>query len=404
MALDGDRIRYAGPYEVLAKHAGVCAGTVRYRADCCCSARLQARLPEPVERRNFFTNNDRPEPLSKRILGSSADRHASADLLPAPAAVIICVWTIGTRRPGTERGFRDSHPLRGRNAARFLFVARHASGAPAAHRRVPSCGMVRPRDAPLRASAATVDTDHPGLPPLCGCDTWRRQQSAKSDDHAHRSRGFGLIHPLFRVSRGCGGFCDLSSDDGEGAQGHRRFRRLQYPCPIRSLGLVPFPVRRYAAGGMDHQFSIRREHGLVQLPVVRWDGVPRALRRCGLSIICDARMARSWGVEYSDLCVHSGVRSDVGGGSGDLAPYSDPDKPQHDRRPSGSLRDLGGAGFLPGATLGPICGRRVSCYPNRADEPADSRLLYERNEGRVARYNHVRLEHSRLEAGTIYVY
>jgi hypothetical protein len=115
-------------------------------------------------------------------------------------------------------------------------------------------------------------------------------------------------------------------------------------------------------------------------------------------------MARSWGVEYSDLCVHSGVRSDVGGGSGDLAPYSDPDKPQHDRRPSGSLRDLGGAGFLPGTTLGPICGRRVSCYPNCADEPADSRLLYERNEGRVARYNRARLEHSRCEAGTIYVY
>src|ERR1700730_12270910 len=149
MALDGDRIRYAGPYEVLAKHAGVCAGTVRYRADSCYSARLQARLPEPVERRNFFTNNDRPEPLSKRILGSSADRHASADLLPAPAAVIISVWTIGTRRPGTERGFRDSHPLRAR-----------------------SCGMVRPRDAPLCASAATVDTDHPGVPPLCGRGAW----------------------------------------------------------------------------------------------------------------------------------------------------------------------------------------------------------------------------------------
>src|SRR6202040_705693 len=131
MALDGDWIRYAGPYEVLAKHAEVCAGTVRYRADCCCSARLQARLPEPVERRNFFTNNNRPKPLSKRILGSSAGRHASADLLPAPAAVVVCLWAIGTRRPGTERSFRDSDALRCRNAARFLFVVRRAFGTAA---------------------------------------------------------------------------------------------------------------------------------------------------------------------------------------------------------------------------------------------------------------------------------
>src|SRR6266404_6069529 len=142
MALDGDRTRQARPYEAVAQHAWFCAGTVRYRADCWCCARLQARLPEPVERRTFFTDNNRPKPLSKRILGSSAGRHASADLLPAPAAVVVCLWAIGTRRPGTERSFRDSDPLRCRNAARFFFVARRASGAAAAHRRVSRCGMV----------------------------------------------------------------------------------------------------------------------------------------------------------------------------------------------------------------------------------------------------------------------
>ena len=66
---------------------------------------------------------------------------------------------------------------------------------------------------------------------------------------------------------------DVALADGQATQGDRRFRRLQCPCPVRALGRVSFPVRRYAAGGMDHQFSIGREHGLVQLPVVRWDGV-----------------------------------------------------------------------------------------------------------------------------------
>src|SRR6266446_1797486 len=220
--------------------------------------------------------------------------------------------------------------------------------------------------------------------------------SARSNRHAHRSRSFGLIHALFRVSRGRGGLYDLLSADGQATQGDRRFRRLQCPCPVRALGRVSFPVRRYAARGMDRQFSIDREHRLVQLPVVRWDGAPRAVRCCGPNIFCGGRMARTWGLEYSDLRVHSGLRSDIGGGSGGLATYSDPDEPQHDRRPSGSLRDCGGAGFLPGTTLGHICGCHVSCCPDRADEPADSRLLHERNEGGVARYSRARLEHSRL--------